>query len=115
MVTISCIVDICASSIVNAGEATCREVSSAAFFSCSDDYSARGMRLLGRPEPGDPPIVSDESGAVGAGILAALMEDKALSDIRHSLGLDAHSRVLCISTEGDTDQANYQTILSCKG
>lgn len=26
----------------------------AAFFSCSDDYSARGMRLLGRPEPGDP-------------------------------------------------------------
>ena len=87
----------------------------AAFFSCSDDYSARGMRLLGRPEPGDPPIVSGESGAVGAGILAALMEDKALSDIRHSLGLDAHSRVLCISTEGDTDQANYQTILSCKG
>ena len=85
----------------------------AAFFSCSDDYSARGMRLLGHPEPGDPPIVSGESGAVGAGILAVLMEDKALSDIRHSLGLDAHSRVLCISTEGDTDQANYQTILSC--
>ena len=26
----------------------------AAFVSCGDEYAARGMRLLGRPEPGDP-------------------------------------------------------------
>ena len=39
----------------------------AAFVSCGDEYAARGMRLLGRPEPGDPAIVSGESGAVGVG------------------------------------------------
>lgn len=82
-----------------------------AFFSCSDDYSARGMRLLGCPVSGDPAVVSGESGAVGVGVLAALMEDESLADTRNRLGLGRHSRVLCISTEGDTDQANYRAVL----
>lgn len=83
-----------------------------AFFSCSDDYSARGMRLLGLPTSGDPVVVSGESGAVGVGVLAALMEDESLADTRDRLGLGKHSRVLCISTEGDTDQANYRAVLA---
>ena len=38
-----------------------------AFLSCGDGYAARGMRLLARPEEGDPAVVSGESGAVTAG------------------------------------------------
>ena len=83
----------------------------AAFLSCSDEYSAMGMRLLGRPEPGDPAVVSGESGAVGVGVLSAILHEEKLEDLRWSLGLNESSRVLCISTEGDTDQANYQKIV----
>ena len=42
-----------------------------AFIACSDDYAASGMRLLGMPQSGDARIVSGESGAVTAGVLAA--------------------------------------------
>ena len=83
----------------------------AAFVSCGDEYAARGMRLLGRPEPGDPAIVSGESGAVGVGVLAAILCEDGLEDLRWTLGLHERSRVLCISTEGDTDQENYRKIL----
>ena len=69
------------------------------------------MRLLGRPGPGDPAIVSGESGAVTAGALAALMTDPALAQARTALGLDAGARVLLISTEGDTDRVHYQAVL----
>ena len=84
----------------------------AAFVSCGDDFTARGMRLLGRPEAGDPGIVSGESGAVGVGVLAALMEDPELEESRRTLGLDGASRVLCVSTEGDTDRERYRRILA---
>ena len=35
-----------------------------------------------------------------------------LQPLRQALGLDEHSRVLLISTEGDTDRENYQKILA---
>jgi len=82
-----------------------------AFLSCSDGVTEEGMRLLGRPGPGDPAIVSGESGAVTAGALAALMTDPALAQARTALGLDAGARVLLISTEGDTDRVHYQAVL----
>ncbi len=82
-----------------------------AFLSCSDAVTEQGMRLLGRPGPGDPAIVSGESGAVTAGALAALMTDPALAQARTALGLDAGARVLLISTEGDTDRVHYQAVL----
>ena len=82
-----------------------------AFLSCSDDYAALGMRLLGRPRGGDPAIISGESGAAGVGALAGVLQEEGLHDLRWTLGLDERSRVLCISTEGDTDRANYQKIL----
>ncbi len=82
------------------------------FVSCGDHYAARGMRLLGRPLGDDPAVVSGESGAVTAGVLEGLMTEAALADTRAKLGLDETSRVLLLSTEGDTDRENYRRILS---
>ena len=44
------------------------------FFQAIEDSSAfEAMRVLGRPNPGDPPIVSGETGAAGlGGVLAAI-------------------------------------------
>lgn len=85
-----------------------------AFISCSDHYSARGMRLLGRPEGEDSAVISGESGAVGAGVLEGIMTEERLEPLRRALGLNEQSRVLLISTEGDTDRENYQRILSAQ-
>ncbi len=82
-----------------------------AFISCADAYSASGMRILGRPEPGDPAVISGESGAVTTGALAAIMTEERLVPLRRALGLDKDSRVLLISTEGDTDRENYRRIV----
>ncbi|MBQ9979910.1 MAG: diaminopropionate ammonia-lyase [Oscillospiraceae bacterium] len=83
-----------------------------AFVSCGDEYSARGMRLLGRPLAGDEKIISGESGAVTAGVIHGIMTEPALAELKATLGLDESSRVLLISTEGDTDRENYRKILA---
>ncbi|MBR2490342.1 MAG: diaminopropionate ammonia-lyase [Ruminiclostridium sp.] len=82
------------------------------FVSCADHYAARGMILLGKPLGDDPRVISGESGAVTAGVLEGLMTEPRLADLRDRLSLDERSRVLLISTEGDTDKENYQRILS---
>ena len=82
------------------------------FVSCSDDCAVKGMRLLGLPKDGDTPIVSGESGAVGAGVLCEIMKEQSLAPLREALGLNGNSKVLLISTEGDTDQENYRKVLS---
>ena len=83
----------------------------AAFISCPDWVSARGMRMLGAPMKGDPQVVSGESGAVGMGVLDAIMTDPAYTELKQKLGLNAQSRVLLFSTEGDTDPENYRKIV----
>lgn len=83
----------------------------AAFVSCPDWVSARGMRMLAAPLKGDPPVTSGESGAVGMGTVAAIMEDGACSELRQALELDGSSRVLLFSTEGDTDPERYRAIV----
>ena len=83
-----------------------------AFVSCGDYYSARGMRLLGKPLEGDETVVSGESGAVGAGVIEAIMIREELKEFKEKLGLNSQSRVLLISTEGDTDKENYRRILA---
>ena len=45
------------------------------------------------------------------GAVAAIMEDAAYQDLRQFLELDGSSQVLLISTEGDTDRANYRKIV----
>ena len=82
-----------------------------AFVSCPDWVSARGMRMLGMPMKGDPSVVSGESGAVGMGLISAIMEDDTYRDLREHLELDRFSQVLMFSTEGDTDPEKYRRIL----
>ena len=81
-------------------------------FACGDEVTRRGMRLLGRPEGGDAPVVSGESGAVTAGLLERLMTDPACAGMRRALGLGGDSVVLLISTESDTDPENYKRVLA---
>ncbi len=83
----------------------------AAFVSCPDWVSARGMRMLAAPLKGDPKVVSGESGAVGTGLVATLMTDPQYADLKAALGLDGESTVLLFSTEGDTDPENYRAIV----
>jgi len=84
----------------------------AAFLSVPDAVAAEGMRLLARPRGDDPAVVSGESGAVTLGTAAALLRDEGLRPLRERLGLGPDSRILCISTEGDTDRENYRRILA---
>jgi diaminopropionate ammonia-lyase len=81
------------------------------FISCPDDVAARGMRILGNPLPGDMPVISGESGAVSTGLVAEIMKNPELHDLKKTLKLDAQSVVICLSTEGDTDPGNYRDIL----
>lgn len=81
------------------------------FFSCPDWVAANGMRILGNPLNDDPRVISGESGAVTAGLLTALLKKDDLRDARTALGLDKNSRVLLISTEGDTDPDKYRRIV----
>ena len=83
----------------------------AAFVSCPDWVSARGMRMLAAPVKDDPAVTAGESGAVGMGAVAAIMEDEAYRELRSALELDGSSRVLLFSTEGDTDPERYRRIV----
>ena len=56
-------------------------------------------------------VISGESGAVGAGVLEGIMTEERLASLRQALGLNEDSRVLLISTEGDTDRENYKKVL----
>lgn len=84
---------------------------SAGFFSCADQVAARGMQLLARPNPGDPGIVSGESGAVGIGLIHYIMTDPVFVRFKEKMNLGPGSTLLCFSTEGDTDPDNYQKIV----
>ena len=82
-----------------------------AFVSCPDWVSARGMRMLGVPVKGDPTVISGESGAVGMGLIAALMETDQYKGLRDYLELDRFSQVLLFSTEGNTDPMKFRKVL----
>ncbi|QWU17269.1 diaminopropionate ammonia-lyase [Paenibacillus sophorae] len=81
------------------------------YISCPDAVSAKAMRMLGNPLPGDPQIISGESGAVGLGVLSLIQEEQALREVGERLQLNEKSRVLIISTEGDTDPEGYRDIV----
>lgn len=78
---------------------------------CEDFITAKGMRVLGAPVAGDRRIISGESGAVTSGLVVELMTNPAYETYRKTLQLDDTSTVLCFSTEGNTDQANYDAIV----
>ena len=81
------------------------------FLSVPESVAADGMRILAAPSRGDTPIVSGESGAAAFGAAANILLDEDLADMKQQLGLDEHSRLLFISTEGDTDRENYRNVV----
>jgi len=81
------------------------------FFSCPDEVTAHGMRVLGNPIGEDSRIISGESGAVTMGLLSLLLTDPKLQAAKKQLGLDETSQILLISTEGDTDPDAYRKIV----
>ena len=82
-----------------------------AFLSVPERVAADGMRILAAPTRGDSPIVSGESGAAAFGAAANLLLDESLSEMKEKLGLNEQSRLLFISTEGDTDKENYRNVV----
>ncbi len=50
-------------------------------------------------------------GAVTTGALVSILESEDLKDLREALKLDENSKVLLISTEGDTDPDKYRDIV----
>ncbi len=81
------------------------------FISCSDDIAAKGMRIYGNPLPSDPQIISGESGAVSLGLLAEILQNNSYGDIKSKMKLSSESRILLISTEGDTDPDHYRKVV----
>jgi diaminopropionate ammonia-lyase len=81
------------------------------FVSVPDYIAANGMRILANPLGKDKSIVSGESGAVTLGFVAEVMKNDSLKELRERLKLNKDSKVLCISTEGDTDKEHYRKIV----
>jgi len=82
------------------------------FVTCSDSVAIKGMRILANPLAGDDKVVSGESGAVTTGLLGCLVGDARYREIAEALKITQESKVLLISTEGDTDPDMYQKIVS---
>lgn len=81
------------------------------FISLEDCAAARGMRMLAAPLKGDRQVISGESGAASFAALAAIMRKDEYMELREKLGLGKDSKVLCFSTEGDTDPERWKNIV----
>lgn len=81
------------------------------FVTITDRVSARAMRMLGNPLPGDDRVVSGESGASGFGAFVELVREGSPEAWRKTVGLDENAVVLCFSTEADTDRENYRRVV----
>lgn len=81
------------------------------FVSVPDYVAAKGMRILANPVGDDKKIVSGESGASTIGFFAEMMMNDSLSEYRKIIGIDSDSKILLISTEGDTDKEGYRNIV----
>lgn len=81
------------------------------FISMPDYVAAQGMRILGNPVGDDTRVISGESGASTIGLVSEVLRREALRGLKEELGLDENSRILCFSTEGDTDRENYRRIV----
>ena len=82
-----------------------------AFIRCPEYMAADGMRILAAPAKGDTAVVSGESGAAAFGAMMNILLDEELAEWKKTLGIDENSCILCISTEGDTDKANYRNVV----
>ncbi len=78
------------------------------FLTITDADAVAAMKALAAGGEQDAPIISGESGAAGVAGLMALRQDAKLSE---AAGLDTHSRILCISTEGATAPSIYRQLV----
>lgn len=81
------------------------------FASCPDWMSAKATRIYAAPLPGDPAVISGESGSIPLGLCYTALHDEGAADLKEALKLDKNSNVLVISTEGDTDPVRYREIV----
>lgn len=82
------------------------------FATISDDLAISSMRLLAAGIGGDPAIVAGPSGAAGLAAVLAASEHLDSDRIRRNLRLTASSRILVFGTEGATDQAEYESLVT---
>ncbi|MGM0471703.1 MAG: diaminopropionate ammonia-lyase [Bacillota bacterium] len=83
-----------------------------AFVNSPDYLAANGMRILANPLGNDPEVVAGESGAIGTGLMDMLKQrHEDFAEIKEELELNEDSKVLLVSTEGDTDPVNYRNTL----
>ncbi|MFA9422841.1 MAG: hypothetical protein ACERLG_04650 [Sedimentibacter sp.] len=66
------------------------------------------MKMPDNPLNSDPKIVS---GAVCVGLLAIILQENYLKDVVEKLNINKNSKILVISTEGDTYPDNYRKII----
>lgn len=78
------------------------------FVTLADRYALEGMTIFANPQPGDPAIVSGETGTTGLGLVMAAKQSPAVWD---ALGLSTDARVLILGSEGDTDPEIYQQVV----
>ncbi|MDO4619119.1 MAG: diaminopropionate ammonia-lyase [Lachnospiraceae bacterium] len=83
----------------------------AGFASCPDWMSAKGTRMYGVPLAGDDTIISGESGSVTMGFLASILRYPQYESIREELKIDSRSKILLISTEGNTDPTRFREVV----
>jgi diaminopropionate ammonia-lyase len=81
------------------------------FLSADDLMTCRGMRMLAGSFKEDPHVISGESGAATFGAFASIMLEEDLKSVREELELGPESKVLCFSTEGDTDPVRWKNIV----
>jgi len=74
----------------------------------ADQYALDGMQAFANPAPGDPAIVSGETGTTGLGLLMAA---KQSPQVWQALGLGPKARVLILGSEGDTDPEIYKKVV----
>ncbi|QTD49122.1 diaminopropionate ammonia-lyase [Sulfidibacter corallicola] len=82
-----------------------------AFLAIDDHYTRKAMRTLYHSLPGDPQVISGESGAAGLAGLMAILEEAALAPVRTALSIGTGARVLVVNTEGDTDPRHFREIV----
>ncbi len=77
------------------------------FMTVEDDMAVAAMRILAQGSDEDIPIVAGESGVAGLAAMEVLRGDPGLFA---QAGLDSHSRVLIVNTEGATAPQVYERL-----
>ena len=78
------------------------------YCACRDCITEEGMRAYADPCPGDPRIISGESGGVTYGLLLEILKE---NELRELWKMDDRSVILLVNTEGATDPEGYERVV----